>query len=130
MRVKALEAFSLYYNYGITTVAAGEEVKGGLALHLLETGANIEPLDDDAKAHGQDPGEADDEGPEGDQSPDEDSFPSDVELDIDATAADVLAWVGEDSGRAAEALAAETAKDKPRSTLVKQLEKLAGADSE
>jgi hypothetical protein len=53
-----------------------------------------------------------------------------VELDVDGTAADVLAWVGEDPERAAEALEAEQAKDKPRSTLVKQLEKLANADGE
>ncbi|MGW6703608.1 hypothetical protein ACWGDE_01760 [Streptomyces sp. NPDC054956] len=130
MLVKALEALSLYYNYGIATVGAGEEVKGGLALHLLETGANVEPLDDDAKAHGQELGEADDGDSDDGQSPDADSFPSDAELDIDATAADVLAWVGEDSERAAAALAAELAKDKPRSTLVKQLEKLADADGE
>ncbi|MFD5509020.1 hypothetical protein ACFWIB_14755 [Streptomyces sp. NPDC127051] len=112
MRVKALEGLSLYYNYGITTLEEGEEVKGGLALHLLETGANVEPLDANAKAFGQEPAAVD------------------AELDIEATAADILAWVGEDSERAAEALAAELAKDKPRSTLVKQLEKLAGDDGE
>lgn len=42
-----------------------------------------------------------------------------------ATAAQVLAWVGEDRERAAEALAAEEARDKPRSTLVRDLTKLA-----
>jgi hypothetical protein len=36
-----------------------------------------------------------------------------------------LAWVGEDRERAAEALAAEEARDKPRSTLVRDLTKLA-----
>lgn len=116
MRVKALEALSLYYNYGIVAVAASEEVKGGLAVHLLETGANVEPLDEDAKAFGQ-------------ESTIEDPAP-DAELDIDATAADILAWVGESSERAGEALDAELAKDKPRSTLVKQLEKLADSDGE
>jgi hypothetical protein len=117
MRVKALEALSLYYNYGIVGVGDGEEVKGGLALHLLETGANVEPLDGDAKAYGQ--------GPASDEPP-----PGDAELDIEATAADILAWVGEDPERAAEALDAELAKEKPRSTLVKQLEKLADSDGE
>lgn len=115
MRVKALEALSLYYNYGIVTVGAGEEVKGGLALRLLETGASVEPLDGDAKAFGQAPAA-------------EDPAAEAAELDIDATAADILAWVGEDSERAAEALEAELAKDKPRSTLVKQLEKLADGE--
>lgn len=116
MRVKALEALSLYYNYGIATVTAGEEVKGGLAVHLLETGANVEPLDADAKAYSQQPAA---------EIPD-----PDAELDIEATAADILAWVGEAPERAAEALDAELAKDKPRSTLVKQLEKLADSDGE
>jgi hypothetical protein len=116
MRVKALEALSLYYNYGIVAVAASEEVKGGLALHLLETGANVELLDGDAKAYGREPAA--------------DAPASDAELDIEATAADILAWAGEDPERAAEALDAELAKDKPRSTLVKQLEKLADADGE
>lgn len=49
----------------------------------------------------------------------------DTELDIDAPISDVLAWVGDDTKRAAEALGQEQAKDTPRSTLVKQLEKLA-----
>lgn len=116
MRVKALEALSLYYNYGIASLAAGEEAKGGLALHLLKTGANVEPLDGDAKAYGQEPAA-------------EVPAPG-AELDIEATAADILAWAGEDPERAAEALDAELAKDKPRSTLVKQLEKLADTDGE
>lgn len=45
----------------------------------------------------------------------------------DGSAEVVLAWVGEDKERAARALAAEQARDKPRSTLVGQLEKLAQA---
>jgi len=123
MRVKVLEASRPYYNYGIVNLAEGEEVKGGLALFLLETGANVEPVDDDAKAwRPADPGEPE-EAEEGDDAPPE-------ELDIDATAAEVLAWVGDDPERAAEALEAERAKDKPRSTLVKSLEKLAEPDED
>ena len=116
MRVKVLEASRPYYNYGLVDLAKDEEVKGGLALFLLETGANVEPLDHDAKAWRP----ATDEEPEPEESP--------TELDIDATAAEVLAWVGDDPERAAEALEAEQAKDKPRSTLVKSLEKLAEPD--
>lgn len=111
MRVKVLEDFSPYYNYGLVPLAKGEEVSGGLALFLLETGSTVEPVDDDAKAWrpaGHEP---------------EPELP--VELDIEASASSVLAWVGEDPERAAEALAAEQAKEKPRSTLVKALEKLA-----
>jgi len=123
MRVKVLEASRPYYNYGIVNLAEGEEVKGGLALFLLETGANVEPVDDDAKAwRPADPGESG-EAEEGDDAPP-------LELDIDASAAVVLAWVGDDPERAAEALEAERAKDKPRSTLVKSLEKLAEPDED
>lgn len=127
MRVKVLEAASPYYNYGIVQLAEGEEVKGGLALFLLETGAQVEPLDDDAKAWkpASETGVGDEDSGE---TVEDDLDPG--ELDIDATAADVLDWVGDDPDRAAEALAAEQAKDKPRSTLVKALEKVASQDED
>lgn len=45
----------------------------------------------------------------------------------DGTAAQILAWVGDDRDRAAQALAAERAKsDNARATLVARLEKLVG----
>ncbi|MGW1102714.1 hypothetical protein [Streptomyces sp. NPDC002540] len=116
MRVKAREAFSPYYNYGLVPLAAGEEVSGGLALFLLETRSPVDPVDDDAKAW-RPAGAADEPEP---QIP--------AELDIEASAVAVLAWVGDDPERAEEALAAEQEKDKPRSTLVKQLEKTAAAE--
>lgn len=43
----------------------------------------------------------------------------------DGTADDVLAWVGDDPERASWALEVEHTRDKPRSTLTAQLEKLA-----
>jgi hypothetical protein len=52
------------------------------------------------------------------------------ELDIEGTATEVLAWVSNDPERAAEALAAEVERDKPRSTLVKTLKKLADEGDE
>lgn len=115
MRVKVLERLRPYYNYGIVDLPEGEEVSGGLALFLLETGSQVEPVDDAAKAWR----------PPGQEEP-EPEVPA--ELDIEASAATVLAWVGDDPERAAEALAAEQAKDKPRSTLVPQLEKIAAVE--
>lgn len=51
----------------------------------------------------------------------------DVEVTVpDGTVAETMAWVGEDVERAQAALDAELAKDKPRSTLVAQLESLLG----
>ena len=113
MRAKVLENISPYWNYGIRPLAKDEEVSGEFAAYLVSTRSPVEPLDDEARALLEPPAEE----PEGPPA----------ELDIDGTAADVLAWVGEDPERAAEALEAEQAKDKPRSTLVKQLEKLAGS---
>ncbi|MFC5802801.1 hypothetical protein [Streptomyces formicae] len=118
MRVKVLESASTYYNYGIVQLTKGDEVKGGFALFLLETGADVEPLDEDAKAWC--PAGSEVEGPEDPYDPEG--------LDIGAKADAVLAWVGDDADRAAEALEAELVKDKPRSTLVKALEKLAEQD--
>lgn len=44
----------------------------------------------------------------------------------EGTAAEVLAWVGDDPERAGAALVAESTRDKPRSTLIAALEKLTG----
>lgn len=44
------------------------------------------------------------------------------------TVDEVLAWVGDDQGRAQEALSAELASRRPRSTLIGQLEELAAAN--
>lgn len=119
MRVKVTEAGRAYYNYGIVEFAKGDEMSGGFALHLLETGTDVEPVDEAAEewlaAQGAPPVAEQ----ESDKPP--------TGLDVDATAADVLTWVGDDPERAAEALVAEQESDKPRSTLVKQLEKLVGS---
>ncbi|MGH3369604.1 MAG: hypothetical protein ACRDPR_06355 [Nocardioidaceae bacterium] len=44
----------------------------------------------------------------------------------DGSAKDVLAWVGDDSDRALQALVREQEKDAPRKVLVRDLEKLLG----
>lgn len=44
----------------------------------------------------------------------------------DGTAAQILEWVGDDPGRAERALAAESARDRPRTVLTAALEKLVG----
>lgn len=113
MRVRVLEKCSAYFNHGIVLLEEGQQVKGELALHLLRTAANVDPLDDDATAACSSNTASD--GPE---------------VSEDSTAADILAWVDQDPHRAAEALAAEQGREKPRSTLVKQLEKLAAASEE
>lgn len=53
------------------------------------------------------------------------SGPPPADLADAKTAADVLAWAGTDPERARQALAAEQATDKPRTTLVTALTKVA-----
>jgi hypothetical protein len=120
MRAKVLENIAPYWNYGVHPLAKDDEVSGELAAYLVSTHSPVEPLDGEARALLE---------PQAEEPEQELESPAGrpEELDIDGTAADVLAWVGEDPDRAEEALEAEQAKDKPRSTLVKQLEKLAGS---
>jgi hypothetical protein len=99
--VKTTEKFSVYWNYQVWDLAKGEQVDGGLADYLLETGSPVEELG---------------AGPPADT--DGDGVP-------DGTITQVQEWVGEDRDRAALALAAEQARgDKARGTLVAALDKL------
>lgn len=120
MRVRIVERTKTYWEYAVREFEKGEELLGDLARHLLENQpeGTVEvleadpepvaapiapPLEDDA-----DPG-ADPDGPP-------------VEGTIDT----LMTWVGDDPARAAQALAAEQAKDKPRATVVKRLGGLTG----
>jgi hypothetical protein len=104
MRVRVLEACKAYFNYNVHHLAEGQVVDGEFADHLLHVVAPVEPLADETAP---DPGAG--------------------ELDITAAAATVLAWVGDDPERAAEAFAAEQATEKPRAGLIGQLQKLGAA---
>jgi hypothetical protein len=111
MRVKATEAFRPYYNYSLVDLALGQEVSGGLALYLLQTGSPVVPLDDAARdvlAANEPPAD-----------------PAPGGLHITASVPEVLAWVGDDRERAEQALAAEQAsRDKPRTTLTQRLDEI------
>lgn len=98
MRVRALADMRPYFNYQVHPVKAGDEVDGGLAEYLANSGDPVEIL-------GETP------------EPDPDVVP-------DGTADEVLAWVGDDQTRAAEALDAENTREKPRSTLAAKLAKI------
>jgi hypothetical protein len=107
-RVKATEPFKTYYQMLMIDVAAGEEFEGPFAEFLLDGGSAVELLDSD-------PSE-----PSGGGVPAAGTVP-------DGGAKDVLAWVGDDPGRAREAADVEQARDKPRSTLLTDLAKIAGS---
>lgn len=108
MRVVVNENIKIFHGHVAVRLAAGQEVSGELAALLLERAPTK------VSSLGTAPEE--DEGGGGVAS-----------LAEASTAADVLEWVGEDADRAREALNAEQAADKPRSTLLKQLAKIAEA---
>lgn len=106
MRVKIKQDMKVFHGHVPTNLAAGQEVTGSLAAMLAtQAPQKVETL--------------------GGEIPEPEHPTPSAELDIEASVADVLAWVGEDADRATEALAAEEARDKPRSSLTKQLRKLA-----
>lgn len=144
MRVVVTEAFKAYINMQSEDFTVGQKLKGDLAVRLMKSGAAVDPVDDDAhqlakqlygdgdqeqEGGGQQqneppyqppaPGSNPDDGP-AHPDPSQPAAPS-----HDAPVKDLLAWVGEDQARAQELLELEQAKDQPRSTLVKQLQKIA-----
>lgn len=127
MRVRIAKPFTAYWNYEVRPFAQDEEFVGDIARHLADNGPDesVEVLEADPEPEVEvEEEEEPDEDPNEDPETEEPE-PADEPLPADGTATDVLSWVGDDPERAAEALAVEQAKDKPRSTLVKQLEKLA-----
>lgn len=101
MRATARETFTCYHNYELHNIKAGDVLEGDLAAYALATLCPVDHLDA--------PQAPVDEG----------------ELVITDTTAAVLAWVGDNPDRAAEALAAEQATDKPRTGLITALGRLA-----
>ncbi len=120
-RVVVNENFKMFHGHQPLTLEAGQVIEGSLAELLARTARKrVTVLEDEQPDTGGSSG--------GDQDPPTgDHGPADDDLDIDASVADVLAWVGDDRERAVAALDLEEAKDNPRSTLVKQLAKIADA---
>jgi hypothetical protein len=123
MRVRVLKRTSAYWNYSVHSFEPGDELDGDLARHLADNAqpGTVDVLEDDR------PGATPDQVASQAQVPAAPGAGA-GELDIDAKADAVLAWVGDDPDRARQGLQAESAKDKPRSTLVKALEKIASAE--
>jgi hypothetical protein len=122
MKVVATEDFTTYWNMCPVDIPEGAELDGALAAYLASSGAPVEVTDADEQTQ---PATPDPAGPVVSDSPPGNG--QSQELDITATAASVLEWVGDDPQRAAEAHAAESAKDKPRSTLLKKLDEITGS---
>lgn len=109
MRVVVNENIKIFHGHRSVRLAKGQEVSGELAAMLLERApSKVTPV----------AGEVADGNPAGtDPRPDS--------LENASTAPEVLAWVGDDPERAEQALEAEEARDKPRSTLIRDLTKVA-----
>jgi len=114
MRVRMLKAAKGYWNYAVQEFREGEEFFGDLARHLTDNTpeGTVEVLEADPEPEPE---------PETVDEPPEVSDPDGDEPPVDGTIDDLMAWVNDDRERAAAALAAEQAKDKPRSTVVKRL---------
>jgi hypothetical protein len=98
--VRVTRATRVYFNHSVELLAEGQEVpEGEFADYLRSTGAPVEEV---AAAEVVDT--------DGDGVP-------------DGSAAQVLDWVGTDPDRAAQALAAEQARETPRKGVLSALEK-------
>lgn len=121
MRVRVLKEFTAYWNYSVTQFNEGAELDGELARHVADNApeGSVEVVEADPEPEpGPKEPPADPVLPEGDEPP------------VDGTIDDLMAWVDDDPARAARALEAEQAKDKPRSTVVKRLTTLAESNTE
>lgn len=123
MRVRLAQDVRLYWNYSVQNLEKGTEHIGDLAKHLLDntTEGAVEVLEADPE-----PAKPEPQGPQSPPEPDRD----DGEPPVDGTIDALMTWVGDDQGRAVEALSAEQAKDNPRSTAVKRLTALADTDEQ
>lgn len=123
MRVRVLQPTRAYWNYEVRTFGKGEELEGDLARHLAanapEGSVEVTEADPEPKKTPEPP-KAPADGPE---DPDAGDGPP-----VDGTIDALMAWVDDDPERAAAALTAEQAKDKPRSTVVKRLTALADTE--
>ena len=120
MRARVVKEFEAYWNYGLTTFHEGAELEGDMARHFADNAPEgcIEVLEKDPEPKPEPAPKkaAEPDRPEGDEPP------------VDGTIDDLMGWVDGDKERAARALKAEQAKDKPRSTLVKRLTAMADTE--
>jgi hypothetical protein len=121
MRVRVLKEFTAYWNYAVTEFKEGAELDGDLARHFADNApeGSVKILEADPE-------------PEPVPEPESPAEPAQQSEDdgppVDGTIDALMAWVGDDKDRAVQALEAEQAKDKPRSTVVKRLTALADTE--
>jgi hypothetical protein len=144
MRVVATRDFRTYHRMVSVRVSKGQTFEGDFAEFLAAGNCPVKVLGDgdggdvvDAESDERPPAGAETgtdqgDGPaaqapgDGEQGGGREEEPAPDVLDITGTAAQVLEWVGDDPDRARAAHEAESEKDKPRSTLLRKLEEIAG----
>jgi len=117
VRVRVLEKVTAYWNHAVTEFEKGAELIGDLARHLADNApdGSVEVIEDEPEPSPP-PVAPEIQTPSGDEPP------------ADGTIDELMTWVNGNPERAAQALAAEQAKDKPRSTVVKRLAALVDAE--
>lgn len=117
MRVRVVKEFEAYWNYAITHFHKDAELEGDQARHFADNApeGSVEVLEADPEP-----------APEPPKEPEAPAPPAGDEPPVDGTIDDLMSWVNGDKDRAAQALEAEQAKDKPRSTVVKRLSAMVG----
>jgi len=124
MRVRADQKFRTYVNGALLRASEGSVWEGAAARAMLATRCPVTVLEADPEP--EDVSEV--EAPEVDEDPQEE--PSDEPTEEsegvpDGNVSDILDWVGDDKDRAREALDVERGKERPRASLVKQLNTIA-----
>ncbi|MFI6594991.1 hypothetical protein ACIBHX_02015 [Nonomuraea sp. NPDC050536] len=113
MTVVATADFTTYLGMVCFSFKQGQEIDGALADQLVAQDAPVRPLTAASDpGTGSEPEQTDPEGEQGEV------------LNIEGTAKQVLAWVGDDPERARQAAEAEAARGKPRSTLLARLDEI------
>jgi len=134
MRIRVVKPTQAYWNYSIQTWHPDDEVDGELARHLADNAprGHVEVIEDDrdqvrtAQKQAENPPPPGPGESNGQDTPDGDPPAGPP---VEGTIDDLIKWVGDDPERARQALDAEQAKDKPRSTVVKRLVVLTGDDN-
>lgn len=118
MRVRVLKETRAYWEYAVREFKEGDELLGDLARHMAANSpaGTVEILEADPEPEPE---------PVMPPLPPDAPIPGGSEPPVKGTIDDLMTWVGGDAARAAAALAAEQAQDKPRSTVIKRLAALA-----
>lgn len=107
---------------------AGELMRGSEArsdvYQLLVDGTVVPPMDSPLDEEPADATEGEDKSTPAEESEEDEILPAETKPEAGANIQAIVAWVGSDADRAAEFIELEEARDKPRTSLLEQLEKV------